>query len=116
NVGPRNNAGAMKRPAREDTDMQRVLVVVSRFALAAACVWLVSAGYANAADYPARQPHIIVGYPAGGSTDICARLFVDWLSKRLGSSSLSRTAQEPATISRPKRSPSRRPMATRSFW
>jgi tripartite-type tricarboxylate transporter receptor subunit TctC len=43
-----------------------------------------SAGYANAADYPTRPPHIIVGYPAGGSTDICARLFGDWLSKRLG--------------------------------
>lgn len=39
---------------------------------------------AQAADYPTRQPHIIVGYPAGGSTDICARLFGDWLSKRLG--------------------------------
>jgi tripartite-type tricarboxylate transporter receptor subunit TctC len=64
--------------------MQRVPMGVSRFALAAACVWLVSAGCANATDYPTRQPHIIVGYPAGGSTDICARLFGDWLSKRLG--------------------------------
>ncbi len=64
--------------------MQRFLEVVSRFALAAACIWLMSAGYANAADYPTRPPHIIVGYPAGGSTDICARLFGDWLSKRLG--------------------------------
>jgi len=41
-------------------------------------------GYAGAADYPARQPHIIVGYPAGGSTDILARIFGDWLGKRLG--------------------------------
>src|SRR5262252_2489855 len=64
--------------------MQRVPMVVSRFALAAACAWLVSAGYANAADYPTRQPHIIVGYPPGGSTDILARLFGDWLGKRLG--------------------------------
>jgi tripartite-type tricarboxylate transporter receptor subunit TctC len=64
--------------------MQRVPMVVSRFAFAAACVWLVSASYANAADYPTRQPRVIVGYPPGGSTDICARLFGDWLSKRLG--------------------------------
>jgi tripartite-type tricarboxylate transporter receptor subunit TctC len=64
--------------------MQRVPIVVSRFAFAAACVWLVSASYANAADYPTRQPRVIVGYPPGGSTDICARLFGDWLSKRLG--------------------------------
>ena len=53
-------------------------------ALAAACVSLIPTGHAGAADYPTRQPHIIVGYPAGGSTDICARLFGDWLSKRLG--------------------------------
>jgi tripartite-type tricarboxylate transporter receptor subunit TctC len=39
---------------------------------------------ARAADYPDRSPHIIVGYPAGGSTDICARLFGQWLSERLG--------------------------------
>jgi len=33
---------------------------------------------------PTRPPHIIVGYPAGGSTHIVARLIGDWLSKRLG--------------------------------
>ncbi len=38
----------------------------------------------QAADYPARSPHIIVGYPAGGSTDICARIFAQWLGERLG--------------------------------
>ncbi|MGA9281927.1 MAG: tripartite tricarboxylate transporter substrate-binding protein, partial [Pseudolabrys sp.] len=64
--------------------MQRFLEVVSRLALAAACVSLIPTGHAGAADYPTRQPHIVVGYPAGGSTDICARLFGDWLSKRLG--------------------------------
>src|SRR5262249_47479999 len=31
-----------------------------------------------------RQPKIIVGYPAGGSTDILARLFGQYLSERLG--------------------------------
>jgi tripartite-type tricarboxylate transporter receptor subunit TctC len=39
---------------------------------------------ASAADYPTRQVHIIVGYPAGGSTDIVARLIGNWLSSRLG--------------------------------
>ena len=39
---------------------------------------------ASALDYPTRQPHILVGYPAGGSTDILARLFGQWLSQRLG--------------------------------
>jgi tripartite-type tricarboxylate transporter receptor subunit TctC len=66
------------------TDMQRFLVAVSRLALAAACVTFMPAGHAEAVDYPTRQPHIIVGYPAGGSTDILARLFGDWLGKRLG--------------------------------
>jgi tripartite-type tricarboxylate transporter receptor subunit TctC len=45
---------------------------------------LFAAADVRAADYPTRPVHIIVGYPAGGSTDICARLFGDWLSKRLG--------------------------------
>src|SRR6478672_3144237 len=64
--------------------MRRFPMVATRLALAAACISLAPSGYANAADYPTRQPHIIVGYPAGGSTDIVARLIGDWLSKRLG--------------------------------
>jgi tripartite-type tricarboxylate transporter receptor subunit TctC len=66
------------------TDMQQFLAGVSRAALTMACVTLMLAGNAGAADYPTRSPHIIVGYPAGGSTDILARLFGDWLGKRLG--------------------------------
>jgi tripartite-type tricarboxylate transporter receptor subunit TctC len=64
--------------------MRRFLTLVSRMALAAVALALVPVGNAGAADYPARQPHIIVGYPPGGSTDILARLFGDWLGKRLG--------------------------------
>ena len=64
--------------------MQRFFTLVSRMALAAVALALVPVGNAGAADYPTRQPHIIVGYPPGGSTDILARLFGDWLGKRLG--------------------------------
>ena len=64
--------------------MQRFFTLVSRMTLAAVALALVPVGNAGAADYPTRQPHIIVGYPPGGSTDICARLFGDWLSRRLG--------------------------------
>jgi len=64
--------------------MQRFFTLVSRMALAAVALALVPLGNAGAADYPTRQPHIIVGYPPGGSTDILARLFGDWLSRRLG--------------------------------
>jgi tripartite-type tricarboxylate transporter receptor subunit TctC len=64
--------------------MQRFFAFVLRAGLAAACLALVATGNAQAADYPTRQPHIYVGYPPGGSTDILARLFGDWLGKRLG--------------------------------
>ncbi len=36
------------------------------------------------ADYPNRPVKWLVGYPAGGSTDILARIFGQWLSDRLG--------------------------------
>jgi tripartite-type tricarboxylate transporter receptor subunit TctC len=39
---------------------------------------------AAALDYPTRPVHIIVGYPAGGTTDILARLTGQYLSERLG--------------------------------
>src|SRR5580692_10042519 len=34
--------------------------------------------------YPSRPVHLIVGYAAGGPTDICARLVGQWLSEQLG--------------------------------
>jgi tripartite-type tricarboxylate transporter receptor subunit TctC len=64
--------------------MRRIFGFISRVCLAASCVALLLPGGADAAEYPARPPHIVVGYPAGGSTDIVARLIGDWLSKRLG--------------------------------
>jgi tripartite-type tricarboxylate transporter receptor subunit TctC len=39
---------------------------------------------ARAQAYPARPVRIIVGFPAGGATDIQARLMGQWLSDRLG--------------------------------
>ena len=57
---------------------------VMRVILALAALALLPVGHASALDYPNRQPHIIVGYPPGGATDILARIFGDWLGKRLG--------------------------------
>jgi tripartite-type tricarboxylate transporter receptor subunit TctC len=45
---------------------------------------LVAADAASALDYPTRPVRIIVSYPAGGSTDITARLIGSWLSEKLG--------------------------------
>jgi len=39
---------------------------------------------ASAEEYPTRPVHWVVGYPAGGTTDILARLVGQWLSERLG--------------------------------
>jgi tripartite-type tricarboxylate transporter receptor subunit TctC len=39
---------------------------------------------ARAQSYPSRPVRIIVGFPAGGATDIQARLMGQWLSERLG--------------------------------
>ncbi len=48
----------------------------------AALVW--PAGFASALDYPTRPVRFVVGYPAGGATDILARLIGQRLSERLG--------------------------------
>jgi len=60
-----------------------MLKLAARLALAAACLMPLATS-SNAADYPTRQPHIIVGYPPGGSTDIVARIIGNWLTRRLG--------------------------------
>src|SRR5579872_2147660 len=39
---------------------------------------------AHAQAYPTRPVRLIVGFPAGGSSDITARLVSQWLSDRLG--------------------------------
>jgi tripartite-type tricarboxylate transporter receptor subunit TctC len=55
-----------------------------RLAVAAALLALGAAGDAGAADYPTRPVRWIVPYPAGGATDIVARIIGQALSERLG--------------------------------
>jgi tripartite-type tricarboxylate transporter receptor subunit TctC len=45
---------------------------------------VLSTGRASARDYPARTARFVVGFPAGGATDILARLVGQRLSERLG--------------------------------
>jgi tripartite-type tricarboxylate transporter receptor subunit TctC len=56
---------------------------IAGFALMSALA-LIGAGTARAADdYPNRSVRWLVGYPPGGSTDICARLIGQYLSEHL---------------------------------
>src|SRR5262245_25651723 len=42
--------------------------------------------FAWAQAYPSRPARIIVGFPAGGGSDIIARLLGQWMTERLGQS------------------------------
>jgi tripartite-type tricarboxylate transporter receptor subunit TctC len=52
--------------------------------LAGAAALPVISRIARSDTYPTRPVHLIVGFPAGGLTDILARLLSPWLSERLG--------------------------------
>src|SRR5215470_16119162 len=51
--------------------------------LAASAAVSCFSGIAQAQSYPSRPVRVIVPYPAGGPTDISARLLGQWLSARL---------------------------------
>jgi tripartite-type tricarboxylate transporter receptor subunit TctC len=52
--------------------------------LAGAAAVALTSRIARAADYPARPVRILVGFAAGGTTDISARLVAQWLTPHLG--------------------------------
>jgi tripartite-type tricarboxylate transporter receptor subunit TctC len=54
------------------------------FAFCLACASVFVCGQAFALDYPTRPVRWLVGYPAGGTTDILARIISHWLSEHLG--------------------------------
>src|SRR5207244_286774 len=54
------------------------------FAVVLTSLMLAASGDAGAADYPTRPVRWIVPYPAGGATDIVARIIGQSLSERLG--------------------------------
>jgi tripartite-type tricarboxylate transporter receptor subunit TctC len=62
--------------------LQRSLERSLQLVAAAAAPTIATA--ARAQSYPTRPVRWIVGYPAGGSTDIVARIIGNWLSERLG--------------------------------
>src|SRR5262249_42252879 len=60
------------------------LLPIVRAGAAGALGAALAMGPARALDYPTRPVHVVVGYPAGGTTDILARLVGQFLSERLG--------------------------------
>jgi tripartite-type tricarboxylate transporter receptor subunit TctC len=56
---------------------------LAHLVLGAAALPLVP-GLAQAQAYPSRPARIVVGFPAGGATDIQGRLMAEWLTERLG--------------------------------
>ncbi len=60
---------------------RRTAIALMAFGL---CAFATPFGPASALEYPSRPVRFIVGYPAGGSTDIIARLIAQRLSERLG--------------------------------
>jgi tripartite-type tricarboxylate transporter receptor subunit TctC len=59
--------------------------VAAAFVCAFVCALVAGSGTARAADdYPNHAVRWLVGYPPGGSTDICARLIGQYLAQKLG--------------------------------
>src|SRR3954466_13346190 len=74
---------ATSRP-QERSAMKPRVNLVRLFALGMAGLTWAGISDAAALDYPTRPVRWIVGYPAGGSTDIVARLVGQYLSEKLG--------------------------------
>ena len=58
------------------------MTAIARLLVLGLC--LVAAAPSLAADYPTRAVRLVVGFPAGGPTDIVARIMAQCLSERLG--------------------------------
>lgn len=83
--------------------------------LATGLVALAGIAYAQA-NYPSKPVRLVVGFAAGGPSDILARVASAAMSKTIGEQIYVETAPEPRGTSRPKlsRAPSR--TGTRCSW
>lgn len=57
---------------------------IARFAAAALLATTATIGSAFAIDYPTKPVKWIVPYPPGGTTDVLARVFAQWLTEKMG--------------------------------
>ena len=63
---------------------RNIWLAATAAAMAAAMAFHAAGGKASAQTYPDKPVRVIVGYAAGGSVDITARILADKLSQRLG--------------------------------
>ena len=85
----RNTARVQHRPAPRSNERRSVTQhprrrILSLAAGAAAVPAVSRIAWAQA--YPTRPVRLVLGFPAGGSNDIYARLIAEWLSKQFGRS------------------------------
>ena len=96
--------------------MQSNVRFLSRLLFGLLCLSLIAVGNARAAGYPDRTVRIIVGYPAGGSTDIVARIIGNWLSQKLGQQFIVENKPGAGNNIGTELVAKARPTATRSTW
>ncbi len=77
---PMRNSETVAAPLLKGLSRRRVLQLASAAgALAGSIV-----GAQGEAPYPSRPVHVVLGFPAGGSSDVIGRLMCQWLSEKLG--------------------------------
>ena len=84
-----------------------------RIVIALAAALIASSAIAQP-NYPDKPIRMLAGFPAGGPSDIVARLVADRLTEALGKPVIVEVVTGAAAPSRPIASPRRRPTATRS--
>jgi tripartite-type tricarboxylate transporter receptor subunit TctC len=73
-----------RRAESRDDDVREETMRLRLVVLGLACLALAGAPDAHALDYPTRPVRLVVGFPAGGPTDVLARLVGQRLAERLG--------------------------------